>query len=59
MLDGLTQGLNVIQVTDALKAMRVWEAWKVMLAYAEDHSTGMIEFSQNFLTEKPWNNDRG
>ena len=33
MLDGLTKRLKVGRVTDALKAMRDRDAWKVMIAF--------------------------
>ena len=39
MLDGLTKSLKVGRVTEALKAMRDQDAWKVMIAYSKEHGT--------------------
>ena len=39
MLDGLTKWLKVGRVTDALKATRDREAWKVMVAHTKEHGT--------------------
>ena len=39
MMDGLTMWFKVRRVTDALKATRDRDVWKVMTAYAEERST--------------------
>ena len=39
MLDRITKWLNVGRGTDSLKATRDRDAWKVMIAYAEEHDT--------------------
>ena len=39
MLDGLSKWLKVGVVTEALKATRNKDAWKVMIAYAKEHGT--------------------
>ena len=39
MLDGLTKWRNVRRVTEALKATRDRDVWKVMIAYAKEHGT--------------------
>ena len=39
MLDGLTKWLKVGRVTEALKATRDRDAWKVMIAFAKEHDT--------------------
>ena len=39
MLDGLTKRLKVGRVTEALKAVRDRDAWKIMIAYAKEHGT--------------------
>ena len=39
MLDGLTKWLKEGRVTEALKAMKDRDAWKVMITYAEEHDT--------------------
>ena len=42
MLDGLTNWLNwqnIRRETDALKAKRMRDAWKVMVVYAEEPGT--------------------
>ena len=38
MSDRLTPWLNVGRMTDALKAMRDRDMWKVMIAYDNEHS---------------------
>ena len=38
-VDGLSKWLKVGRVTDILKATRDRDAWKVMVAYAKEHST--------------------
>ena len=39
MLDGPTKWLKVGRVTEALKAMRDRDAWKVMIAYNKENRT--------------------
>ena len=39
ILDGLTKWLKVARVTEALKAMRDRDVWKVMISFAEEHGT--------------------
>ena len=39
ILDGLTKGFKIGLVTDVLRATRVRDAWKVMIAYAKEHGT--------------------
>ena len=44
MLDGLTKWLKVGRVTEALKATRDRDAWKVTIAYANEHGTWLIDW---------------
>ena len=39
MLDGLTKWLKLRRMTEALKATKNKDAWKVMIAYAKEHGT--------------------
>ena len=39
ILDGLRKWFKLGPVTEALKAMRDRDAWKVMMAYAKENST--------------------
>ena len=48
MLDGLTKQLKVGRVTEVLKARRDRDTWKVMIAYAKEHGTWLIDY---FLSE--------
>ena len=43
MLGGLTNWLKVGRVTQALKATRNRDAWKVMITYAREHGTRLID----------------
>ena len=43
MMDGLTKWLKVGRMTEALKARRDRDVWKVMIAYAKEHGTCLIE----------------
>ena len=43
MLYGSTKRLNVGQMTDALKARRDRDAWTVMITFAEEQGTYLIE----------------
>ena len=43
MLDGLTKWLKVGRVTEGLKTTRDRDAWKVMIAFAKEHGTRLID----------------
>ena len=56
MLNELTKWLKAGQVTDALKATRDRDVWKVMIAYAKEHGTWLID-SSCLSNQKRWNLD--
>ena len=43
MLDEQTTGLNVGRMIDALKAIKDWDAWKVIIAYIKHQGTWLID----------------
>ena len=42
-LGGLTKWLKIGRVTDALKVMRNRDAWKVLITYAKEHGTWLVD----------------
>ena len=47
MLDWQTKWLIVGRLTEALKAMRDRDLWKVMISYSKEHGTQLNDWSEN------------
>ena len=45
--DGLIKWLKVGRVTEALKATKGRDSWKVMIAYAKEHGTFLVMFYES------------